>query len=538
MDDLVAAARESLSAETRAAFVRRVERQAAALAADIEAGRLDNADFALGIELEAYVVDPEGRLARVPEAVFERTDAGRELGVHNLELHTEPDTFDPAGLARQAERLREAVAAVRAALPEDRRLALDATWTVPPPEGSAAYLSAHDEREGVTVARNMTDAARYVALDNETLRRADGRVPLSAPGVDRTFPTILPESLTASLQPHLQLPEASSLPRYHAYALRTTGPVLALATNSPFLPADLYDDDADPEAVLSGPHEHRIRVFEETINAGLPPDRSKVRFPRDLDSAAEALDCVAADEPYAPVLEDGGTDTPEGGDAAGGERANAGDDDTEFLDAYPEFDHARGTYWRWVRPVFGGAVPTGPRGERTAANDDASVRLEYRPLPTQPSVADAVAFQALVAGLLRELVATDHPLADLPWEAARDSFYAAAADGPNADLAWVTREGERTADPSVVVEEVLDLAGSGLRRAGCSRATATDLLAPVADRVAEAGDSPPWRAPSAWKRERARELLADGATLSEAVVGAQRAYLERAEGDEPFAAWA
>ncbi|PSQ08461.1 hypothetical protein BRC97_00940 [Halobacteriales archaeon QS_6_71_20] len=522
MDDIVAAVRESLSPETRAEFVRRVERQAADVAADAEAGRLDNADFALGIELEAYVVDGEGRLERVPESVFEETDAGRELGVHNLELHTAPDTFDPAGLARQADRLREAAAAVRAALPEGRRLVFDATPAVPPTEGSEAYLSAHDERDGVTVAHNMTRYDRYVALDNETLRRAAGHVPLSAPGVDRSFPTILPESLTASLQPHLQIPDAATLPTYQAYALRTTGPVLALTANSPFLPADLYGD-ADPEAALSGPHEHRIRVFEEAINAGLPTERRKVRFPRDLAATGDAPGRVADDEPYAPVLEDG-----RGGDGGG----------SEYTDAYPEFDHARGTYWRWVRPVFGGDVPTGPDGDPAPDDDAASVRLEYRPLPTQPSVADTLAVQALVAGLLRELVATEHPLIDLPWAAARDAFYAAAADGPNAALAWVAADGERTADADRIAAEVFELAEGGLRRAGCSPDEAADLLAPVVDRVDAAGPSAPWLTPSAWKRDRARERLDDGESLPSAVAGAQRAYLTRATDGEPFASWA
>ncbi|MFC7135521.1 hypothetical protein ACFQRB_00640 [Halobaculum litoreum] len=160
----------------------------------------------------------------------------------------------------------------------------------PPAGGSAAYLSAVEERDGVVVADNMHPDPRYVALDAETRRRAGGRVRLSVPGVDRTFPTILPESLTTSIQPHLQIPDASTLPAYHDYAVRTLGPVLALATNSPFLPADLYRDPdtgalADAETVMAGPHEHRVYVFEQAVNAGLDDAERKVRVPRDLDTA-------------------------------------------------------------------------------------------------------------------------------------------------------------------------------------------------------------------------------------------------------------
>ena len=70
MTDLAAAARESLADDTRAEFNRRVADQAERLRADVEAGRIDATDYAVGVELEAYAVDDEGRLARVPDDVF------------------------------------------------------------------------------------------------------------------------------------------------------------------------------------------------------------------------------------------------------------------------------------------------------------------------------------------------------------------------------------------------------------------------------------------------------------------------------------
>ncbi|MFC7135520.1 hypothetical protein ACFQRB_00635 [Halobaculum litoreum] len=95
----------------------------------------------------------------------------------------------------------------------------------------------------------------------------------------------------------------------------------------------------------------------------------------------------------------------------------------------------------------------------------------------------------------------------------------------------MTADGERVADPATVLPAVVSLATDGLVRVGCSRGEARELLAPVRARAETR------TAPSVWKRERARAALDDGAPLDEAVVAAQRAYLDRAASDEPFAAW-
>ncbi|WP_129113016.1 hypothetical protein [Halegenticoccus tardaugens] len=508
MDDLVAAVRESLSAETRAAFDRRVERQSALAKADCRSARLDNRDFAVGLELEAYAVDGDGRLGAVPPSVFEAADCEKELGVHNVELHTEPDVLDVDGLNRQSAQLRERLRSTRDRLADaGLRLVLDGMWTVPPAEGTAVYLGDVEERHGVVVAANMRSDPRYRALDNDALRRGDGEVPISVPGVDRAFPSILVESLTTSMQPHLQVPDSAAFPRYFNAAIRTLGPVLALAANSPFLPADLYEG-ADPATVVDAtPHELRVPVFEQSVNVG---DLRKVRVPRDVDGVEDVVDRLVADETVAPFL----TDPDEAG---------------EYPTAYPELDHKRGTYWRWVRAVIGGQTPAPAAGPER--NDEASVRIEYRPLPTQPTLRDAVGLQALVVGLLRGVVATDHPLETLDWTDAEASFYAAVDDGPNADLAWVTADGERTDDPAVVYDEAFALARRGLDAFGVDGDAASALLAPIEARR-EARTSP-----SAWKKARVREAVAAGASLPEAIVSMQEAYVRRAEGTASFAEW-
>jgi hypothetical protein len=285
-------------------------------------------------------------------------------------------------------------------------------------------------------------------------------------------------------------------------------PVLALATNSPFLPADLYDAEAHAERIVAEtPHELRVIVFEGSMNAAAPPGAGKVRVPPDVDALEEVVTRLVADETYAPFLAEL-------------------DPDEEYPDPYPELSHKRGTYWRWVRAVIGGQIPRGSDGDDLRA----SVRVEYRPLPTQPTIDETISLFALVVGLLRGLVTTDHPLRTLPWTEAEETFYRAVDDGIDAELVWVTAAGERTTETATVYNEVFDYARCGLRDAGFDDEACDEFLRPI-ERRYETG-----RTPSRWKKAAVRARLADGATLPEAIVGMQHEYIDRAGGD-PVVEW-
>ncbi|PSP62368.1 hypothetical protein BRC76_04605 [Halobacteriales archaeon QH_8_67_36] len=457
---------------------------------------------------EPYM-DPEeweGRLTRLPDVVFEG-EANKELGLHNAEINTAPNTFDGPGMEVQTTAVEMHTKQARQqASTHNCELIPDAMWTVPPEEGSEQYLSAHEERDGVVLADNMRQAPRYVALDNEALAHAGGSIDFSVPGYEGSFPTILFESLATSIQPHLQIPDSDAFPEYYNAAIRTLGPLLALSVNSPFLPADLYPDDTDGEWLCANTdHELRIAAFEQSVNTSENP---KVRVPRDIDTVEDVVDRVVADDLFGPFLR-------EWLDGSARE---------DLEDEIWEFDHKRGTYWRWLRCVVGGTPVEG-------ASDERSLRIEYRPLPTQPHVKDMIGLQALTVGLIRGLVVADHPITELPWQEAERSFYAAAADGLGADLSWVTVHGERTTDHGVIFDELFRFARLGLAEQGLPEARIDEYLDPVEDRHA-AGETP-----SSWKIDRVRAGLDEGLAFDEAMLAMQREYFEHCREHHAFAEW-
>lgn len=113
-----------------------------------------------------------------------------------------------------------------------------------------------------------------------------------------------------------------------------------------------------------------------------------------------------------------------------------------------------------------------------------------------------IGLQAFVVGIPHGVVATDHPLPTLTWSAARESFYAAAHDGLDADLAWITRDGDHTTDPTGIYDEVFTLARRGLCDRGLGTARVEELLVPIEARWAVK------TTPGTWKRRQVQKRLA------------------------------
>lgn len=495
MDQSLADRVRAVQAVDAEAFAERAAEDAEVVKSLLREGAFDNHRSVIGLEYEFYAA-ADGRwaegeatdctLMRVPRRLFDLIDFEKELGLHNAEMTTSPQPFNSYGMAAQAAEVRSHLQNARdSTKAEGMRLVSDALWTIPPAgETAQEYLTDSVVDNGIRVAANMSDAVRYHAMANSEKLATPLRI--DAPNVDIEAETVMPESLITSIQPHYQMSQAATLPRHHTYALRVAGPLLALGVNAPFLPPDIYEDGVDAETILDETYlENRIAVFESVLNAG---GAEKVSFPKDFGTVEEAVDRIAADDVVVPMPVE-----------EGGER---------FDDQFPTFRAKHGTYWRWVRPVFGG-------GTRSSAN----ARIEFRPIPGQPTVADTVAFLAAFAGLMEQLPRHRHPVEELSWEAAESNFYAAMREGLDAELHWITADGEPTTQTDELYADLLDSAATGLQAAGCSETAAAEYLAPLHYRVEERVT------PASWKMDRVRSRLANGDAFDNAVTATQREYV-------------
>ncbi len=481
-------------------FQTRVEEDAEIIKAEVTEGTFDNPQGLVGLEYEFYATadgtttDRNGEtsdlqrrtLRRIPRQTLSFVGFEKELGLHNAEMSTTPQPLNEHGIAAQQAEIKGRLAAARGPIhANDMRLVSDGMWTIPPSgETAREYLTDSVDDDGVTVATNMSDSVRYHAMGN-TGAPTGGR--LDAPHVSLEADTIMPESLITSIQPHYQVPSAEALPSYFRYAVRLAGPLLALGVNSPFFPPSLYDDGVAAQTVMEDAWMgHRIDVFETSLNTD---QVRKVRFPDAFETVEEAIDSVVADETIVPMP------------VERGER---------FDDEFAYFRRKHGTYWRWIRPVFGGAT-------RSRAN----ARIEFRPLPGQPTLRDAIAFQAVFAGALEHLHSSQHPVRRLKWDTARDNFYAAVRDGIGAEFTWMTEEGRLTTDLDVMYEELFSAAKSGLQTQGLQDEQVRQYIAPLRSRVRTR------MTPARWKHQMTSNRVSEGATLGEAIVDTQRVYLER-----------
>ena len=469
-------------------FASRVAEEVEALRDELADGTFDNPQAIVGLEYEFYAVDAEtDALMRVPRRLLEYIGFEKELGLHNAELCTTPQPLSRYGLrAQEAEVQAKLDAAQREVAREGMFLISDGIWTVPPiGETATEYLTDSVEEEGVRIATNMTSSVRYHAMANTDYA---AELQLDAPHVSMNADTVMPEALITSIQPHYQTAHAHDLPENFRYALRVAGPILAMAVNSPFFPPDLYD--ADAETVLAdGYMENRVPVFESVLN---PADSEKVTFPEDIDSLDEAIERIADDETVVPALVD---------------------DRGRFDDRFAHFRHKHGSFWRWVRPVFDG-------GTRESAN----ARIEFRPLPGQPTVRDTIALLAVFAGLLESLPRREHPIYELPWQDARDNFYAAVRDGLKAEMRWFTADGTETTEVEELYAELFELARDGLELRGLDAEEANRYIQPLRERVDRRVT------PAGWKRDLVEARVARGEPLGEAIWGMQAEYIDNQDG--------
>ncbi|MCY4041761.1 MAG: glutamate--cysteine ligase [Gammaproteobacteria bacterium] len=420
----------SFAEEDFAVFAERLREETELLRYLFENRGLSQREHVAGFELEAWLVDQEGR-ARPDNAVFlKRLKHGLvvpELAKFNVEINGSPTSLQGKAFSRLNDELL-------------------ATWTKC--VNCARMLGAHVLQIGILPTiqvedlhtDNMSGMTRFAALNDQVLERRGGapfQIDIRGEArLRRTHPNVLLEAAATSFQVHLQVKPESAAALYNASLLASAACVGA-ATNSPmFLGKQLW-------------METRIPVFEQSVDVGAD-DFKHVTFGSGYvrDSLFEVFaENLASYQPLIPQVDDA---------------------------APSRFAHLRlhnGTVWRWNRPLVGFDYDGTPH-----------LRLEHRVIPAGPSLIDNIANAAFFYGLVLNFAEEIDALGEeIPFAEARRNFYRAARHGTDAQVRW--RGGEVTRLKDLLLRELLPRARLGLLSENIPESEVHEFLHIVARRV-------------------------------------------------------
>ncbi len=375
-----------------------------------------------GFELEACLLTDDFSPAPVNEDFLKKVDnplVVPELSKFNFEINSTPHPLEGNILSKLEEELFRVwrICEIRAEEIGSKLLTIGILPTL------------CDE---VLTIDNMSSLNRYSALNQQVLRLRGGR-PLELKIEGRDFlhvqhQDVMLESAATSLQIHCQVTSDEAARHYNLSQI-LSAPMVAAAANSPYLFCrDLWD-------------ETRIPVFEQSV--------SVASFVDDLDQVVRRVTFgtgYATDSLLKPFLEN--------------------------LECYPVLlplvldddpswlSHLRlqnGTVWRWTRPLIGLNEEGKPH-----------LRIEHRVPSAGPSIPDVIANIALLLGLTTYYAGRERPLeCEIPFEIAKENFYAAAKRGLQAQIKW---EGGATCLIGTLLEDVLlPSAQEGLQSVGLAQ---------------------------------------------------------------------
>ena len=429
----------AVSGEELRRFEKRLFADLRKLDAMIQAGRIEEGVYRVGVEQEMFLIGDGHRPAPMAMEVLQELDDPSfttEIARFNLEANLEPLPLRGDLLSRTEKRLEEAMTRVSEAA---RRVGVDVCLT-----GILPTLRLSD-----LTLENMTPLSRYQVLD-EALRRLRGGEPnhLHLSGADDlhvSHDNVMLEGCNASFQIHLQV-GAEEFSRLYNLAQLVSAPILACSPNSPLLfGRRLW-------------RETRIGLFQQSLDTrGARPDvrrrPSRGAFGRDWVRGG-VVEILRENISHHSVLLDAG----EGEDE---------DADPPSLSALTLHN---GTVWRWNRPCYG---VTGGKPH---------LRIESRYLPSGPTIPDQVANMALWLGLMSALSGEGvEPSEALVFADVMENFLAASRLGMKAELTWL--DGKHWPVRDLLLQELLPRAREGLARKGVDSADRDHYVGIVEERV-------------------------------------------------------
>ncbi|HET6786348.1 MAG TPA: glutamate-cysteine ligase family protein, partial [Aquabacterium sp.] len=393
-------------------FRRRLEDETLLARRMFAQGAFDSAGRCAGFELEAWLVDHNHYPQPCNQRVLARLAdplVVPELSQFNIELNGTPQPLKGAALSQLAQELT-------------------ATW-------GRCVRAAHEEgatvmaigtlptlRESDLTLAHMSPTRRYAALNEQVLKARGGRpLTLNIEGresLSTTHADVMLEAASTSFQVHLQVP-AEEVSRHLNASILLSGPLVALAANSPFLFG---------RALW---HETRIPLFEQSVDCGVNhPERNRVTFGEGY-LGADPIDYFGDHEVRYPVLLPLCSEEP--------------------VESFAHLRLHNGTVWSWNRLLIGWDARRQPH-----------LRIEQRVMPAGPSVVDMMANAAFYYGVVHMLARQHQPPESLlPFEQARDNFYRSAREGLDAGITWL--HGRRQSVLSLLEQHLLPLAREGLQ---------------------------------------------------------------------------
>ena len=397
----------------------------------------------IGAEQEMFLVDRTMRPAPVNVDVLAHGLDSRlttEIGRFNLEANLTPREFRGPCFRDLEQELHEVVDAARRAARLSKADVLLA--------GILPTIRVDD-----LAIDNLTPHPRYQELNRTVLALRHGEFHAHIKGLDELdlrHSNVMLEACCTSFQVHLQV-APQDFARVYNWAQLITAPVLAAAVNSP---------------VLLGHRlwqETRIALFQHSVD-----ERSAGRQRRDAPTRVSfgetwvndsVLDIFQEEVARFRVIFTRLID----------------EDSLDELDAgrIPELAALKlhnGTVWRWNRPCYG------------VHQGQPHLRIEFRALPSGPSLVDETANAAFTFGLLRSLAdEPQDPRRRISFDDLRENFHTAARCGLKSQLAWL--DGRSWAADTLIREELLPRARQGLDLAGIDAADRDHYLGILADRV-------------------------------------------------------
>jgi CBS domain-containing protein/gamma-glutamyl:cysteine ligase YbdK (ATP-grasp superfamily) len=406
----------------------------------------------IGAEQEMFLVDENLRPAPVSMEVLKHASDSRlttEIAKFNLEANLIPQLLSGDCFSRMESELKEVLTGARISA---RHFGADVLLA-----GILPTL-----RKSDLTLDNLTPAPRYHQLNESVTRLRGGPFSIHIKGLDEinlTHDNVMMESCNTSFQIHFQVNPKEFAAHYNLAQL-ITAPVLAAAVNSPLLFGHrlwqetrlaLFQHSIDARSTTQQARSHPTRVsfgdawIHESVLELFQEQIARFRMIMMNDPGEHPFSILSRGE-------------------------------------IPELTSLRthnGTIWPWNRACYG------------VAEGIAHLRIENRVLPSGPTVLDEIANTAFFAGLMNSLLDEYGEVSKvMPFDDAKENFFAAARHGLNAQFKWV--DGKSLTASTLILEHLLPLAHQGLKEAGVDAKDSDRYLGVIEERVRSGQTGAQW----------------------------------------------